>query len=142
MSREVLISILNKELDYQRTIFGDYKDDPNMNVASLIIIIEEYLEKAKKSFISKWEQELPDWLNYCKEQGDTNLSPWPAPVKTYEELIKVFALAGATLEAFTQLNPEHWRENGIKEKWNKEDKTLYNFHGKKEDDSLIKNKKE
>jgi len=119
-NRETIIELYKKERIYEESIFGDYKDDPNMNIASLIIIIEQYLEKAKKAYISKWSSELPSWLIYAKEQGDVNLNPWPAPVETYEELIKVFALTGAALEAFTLIKPENWRENGIKQKWNKE----------------------
>ncbi len=116
-SREDLIKLLIKELDYQVSIFGNYKEDQNMNVASLILMIEEYLEKAKKAYMSQWKHEMPDWLERVKEQGDTNLTPFPAPVKTYEELIKVFALTGAALEAFTKIDPNHWREDGIKDKW-------------------------
>jgi len=116
--RERLVKLLIKELDYQKTIFGDYKEDENMNIASLILIIEKYLNKAKESYISQWKHELPDWCLRLKEQGDTNLSPQPAPIGTYEELIKVFALTGAALEAFTNIDPEHWREDGIKDKWN------------------------
>ena len=118
MSRNELVELLNKELDYQVSIFGRYKDDPNMNVASLILMIEEYLDKAKKAYMKQWKHEMPDWLKYAKEQGEDNLSPWPAPTKTYEELIKVFALAGAALESFTLIDAKHWRENGIKDKWN------------------------
>ncbi len=118
MNRKKLIDLLEKELSYQKSIFGDYKNDPNLNVASLILMIRTYLDKAEKSYVSKWKHEMPDWLLRSKEQGDTNLSPLPTPVKTYEELIKVFALTGAALEAFTNIDPEHWREDGIKDKWN------------------------
>ena len=40
-----------------------------------------------------------------------------APVDAYEYLIKVFVLAGAALEAYTEVNVSNWRERGIKEKW-------------------------
>ena len=120
MNKQKLVNILIKELDYQRNIFGNYKNDPKMNVASLIIIIEEYLKKAKKAYITDWTKKLPKWMLDCKERGNNDLSPLPAPVKTYEEIIKVFALSGSLLESFTDLNPEYWRENGIKDKWNKE----------------------
>ena len=115
MNRENLFKVLNKELDYQVAIFGDYKNDPNLNVASLILMIKTYLDKAEKAYVSKWKHEMPDWLLKAKEQDDNQSL---VPVKTYEELIKVFALTGAALEAFTIIDPEHWRENGIKDKWN------------------------
>lgn len=119
MSRHKLIKLLEKELDYQQLIFGDYKDDPNLNVASLILMIRTYLDKAEKAYVSKWKHEMPDWLIHVKEQGHVNLAiSSPCPVKTYEELIKVFALSGAALRAFTNIDPEHWREDGIKDKWN------------------------
>jgi hypothetical protein len=118
MSREKLIKLLEKELGYQVSIFGDYRNDPNLNVASLILMIKVYLEKAEKAYVSKWKHEMPDWLLRAKEQGDTVMSPGSAPVKTYEELIKVFALTGAAIEAFANIDPEHWREDGIKDKWN------------------------
>lgn len=118
MSRNKLIKLLNKEMGYQKTIFGDYKDDPNLNVASLILLIRTYLDKAEKAYGSKWKYELPDWLLRAKEQGDDDiLLSKQAPVKTYEELIKVFALSGAALEAFTNIDPDHWREDGVKDKW-------------------------
>jgi hypothetical protein len=42
-----------------------------------------------------------------------------APVKAYEQLIKVMALAGAALEAYADIDPEKWRQNPEKdgEKW-------------------------
>jgi len=114
-SREDLLKLLIKELDYQVSIFGDYSDDKSLNIASLILIIEVYLKKAKKAYVAEWKFEKPDWLSYAKEQGDTNLRA--VPVGAYEELIKVFALAGAALESFSQINPNEWREDGIKNKW-------------------------
>jgi len=117
MKRKNLIELLEKELTYQVSIFGDYKNDPNLNVASLILMIRTYLDKAEKAYVSKWVHDSPDWLISAKEQGGS-LETKPMPVKTYEELIKVFALTGAALEAFTNINPEHWREDGIKDKWN------------------------
>jgi len=117
MNRQKLFELLQKELDYQVSIFGNYSEDPTLNVASLILMMEVYLEKAKKAYVSKWKHEMPDWLIEVKENGTDNLTPSPAPVETYEELIKVFALAGATLEAFAKIEPSHWREDGIKNKW-------------------------
>lgn len=118
MNREKVIELYKKEREYEESIFGDYGLDPNLNVASLILIIEESLKKAKKSYVSKWQYSIPDWLILAKESGSID-KPNTVPVKTYEELIKIFALAGAALEAFTEINPSLWRDNGIKEKWNK-----------------------
>lgn len=117
-SRETILELYKKEREYEESIFGRYNSDPNMNVASLILMIKTYLEKAEKAYVSKWKHEIPDWLLHTKEQGD-GIAPYAVPVETYEELIKVFALAGAALESFTEINPDHWRENGIKDKWNK-----------------------
>lgn len=118
MSRNKLFELLEKELNYQKSIFGDYKNDPNLNVASLILLIRTYLDKAEKAYGSKWKHEMPDWLIRVKEQGDDELSSKPSPVETYEDLIKVFALSGAALLSFTNIDPDHWREDGIKNKWN------------------------
>lgn len=114
MDRPTTIELYKKERAYEESIFGDYSKDPNMNVASLLLMIEVYLKKAKDSYVSKWEYDRPDWLlnaNECK-QGTC-----PVPSKTYEHLIKVFALSGAALEAFTEIDPTLWRDDGIKEKW-------------------------
>ncbi len=115
MDRKDLIKLLVKELDYQVSIFGRYSDDPNLNLASLILLIEEYLTKAKKAYSTKWTHSHPDWLLATNENKDLLSS---SPDKAYEELIKVFALSGAALEAFTAINPDLWRDNGIKDKWN------------------------
>ena len=112
MNKQNLVNLLLKELDYQETIFGDYSKDENLNVASLILIIEEYLEKSKKAYVSKWKHERPEWLVKSKEGING-----PAPVATYEYLIKTFALAGAALKAFTEIDSDLWREDGIKQKW-------------------------
>ena len=115
MNRETAIALYRKEREYEESIFGDYSRDPNMNVASVIHMIEIYLQKAKESYVSKWEYTRPDWLLNAKEcpHGHACL----VPSKTYEHLIKVFALSGAALEAFTEIDPTLWREDGIKEKW-------------------------
>lgn len=114
MDRQTAINLYIKERLYEESIFGDYSKDPNMNVASVILMIEVYLKKAKEAYVSKWEYDRPDWLlnaSECKH------GTCPVPSKTYEHLIKVFALAGASLEAFTDIDPNLWRDEGIKEKW-------------------------
>ncbi len=105
-----------KERQYQQKIFGDYSKNPNFNVATFLQFIENYLDKAKKAYVSKWTRDRPSWLSNCKE------FPATAPIETYEELIKVFALTGAALEALTEINTDQWREGGIKEKWRKDGK--------------------
>jgi hypothetical protein len=104
-----------KERQYQKQIFGEYEDDTTLSFSSFLVFIEEYVKKAKKAYSGKWEKDLPPWMNSCKEHESNGY----APVKAYEELIKVFALAGAALETYTDLNAEHWRQNASHdvEKW-------------------------
>jgi hypothetical protein len=117
MDRETIWELYKKEREYEETIFGDYSIDPALNVASLLLIIETYLDKAKQAYVSNWVHELPDWLISAKE-NDHGKKVSTVPVGAYEELIKVHALSGAALEAFADINPNHWREDGIKDKWN------------------------
>jgi hypothetical protein len=110
-----LIDLYIKEREYQREIFGNYKDNPALNVASFLNFIETYLEKAKKSYSEPWSSGDENlWLTRCREyetQGGK------APIKTYEYLVKVMALTGAALEAFAEIEPSLWRTEGPKEKW-------------------------
>jgi hypothetical protein len=117
MESEKIMELYMKEREYQQKIFGDYKHNPNLNIASFMNFIEEYISKAKKSYSDPWTSavEAPDWLDNCSEFKTQQL----APVKSYEYLIKVMALAGAALEAYTEIAPEYWREDGKpKDKWN------------------------
>lgn len=114
MDRQTVIDLYRREREYEESIFGDYSKDPNINVASLILMIEVYLKKAKEAYVSKWEYDRPDWLLNATECKSATC---PIPAKTYEHLIKVFALSGAALESFTEIDPSLWREDGIKEKW-------------------------
>ena len=114
MEVKKLLELFIKEREYQKKVFG--KENNELNVASFLNFIEEYLRKAKKSYCSKWESwdDKPEWLIDCKEFKNQDF----APDKSYEYLIKVFVLAGAALELLTDINPEEWRENDeIKEKW-------------------------
>jgi hypothetical protein len=109
-----LFDLYIKEREYERKVFGDYANDPNLNVASFLQFIEETLQKAKTSYVNKWGSELPPWLLSCKEYYNGS----PAPHTTYEYLVKVFALAGAALESYTNIDVEKWREDlTIKDKW-------------------------
>jgi len=116
MTKEDLFKLYIKEREYEKEIFGEYKDNPSLNVCSFLIFLDNYLDKAKKYYVSKWEKDsyqIPQWLISTKEL----ISQGSCPVNTYEELIKIFVLAGAALEAYTNINVDEWREEGIKEKW-------------------------
>jgi len=110
-----MLDLYVKERAYQLTIFGDFGKSPSLNLASFITFVEIYLEKAKKAYADKWTSTLPPWLISCKEENEQGT----APVLAYEYLIKVFALAGAALETFVEVDSNRWREEGIKEKWTK-----------------------
>jgi hypothetical protein len=107
-----------KERNYQLCAFGEYENIQSLNLASFLLLIEKYLEKAKKSYVGPWTKELPNWLNDCQE----SFTEGSAPVETYEELIKVFALAGAALETYADFNLSEWRQNITEDlkKWEKE----------------------
>jgi len=118
MKTEELMELYQKEREYQQKVFGDYGNNPSLNIASFINFIENYLEKAKKSYSEPWthQDDFPTWLLTCKENKNQIMSP----VKTYEYLVKVMALTGAALEAFSEINVEAWREEDkIHDKWKK-----------------------
>ena len=115
---ERVCELYKKERDYQTSAHGDYNGVESLNLGSFLVLIEHYLNKAKKSYSGPWKQELPDWLSNCRE----NILEGSAPVEAYEELIKVFTLAGAALETYSEINLSEWRKN-IEEdlkKWEKE----------------------
>ena len=111
---ETVISIYKRERKYQKYCFGDYTKIDQLNLASFLEFIEEYLSRAKKSYCGRWHDDLPPWMKSCKE-----IEMGTAPTKVYEELIKVMTLAGAALETYAELNPDKWRENPEEEgqKW-------------------------
>jgi hypothetical protein len=113
MDQDTLFELYTLERDYQRKVFGDYKSNDSLNLASFIVFIETYLKRAKESYAESWTQNLPGWLEDCMEN-----SQGTAPVKTYEFIIKIMALAGAALETYAEINPNEWRkENSVKDKW-------------------------
>jgi hypothetical protein len=112
-----LFELYKKEREYQKTVFGEYQENPNLNLASFLNFVEEYLDKAKRSYVYDWSSKKPNWFLESKEFVDQG----SAPVKTYEHLIKVFALAGAALETFLSVSLENWREEGPKSKWCKKE---------------------
>lgn len=115
LNKTELMSLYLKERDYEKEIFGDYEKNPCFNVATFLNFLDQYIAKAKKSYANEWIDKRPPWLLSCNEHKHQAC----APVKTYEELIKIFALAGAALEAFTEIDHTMWREEGIKDKWKK-----------------------
>ena len=107
MKPKDVIALYEKEREYETAVFGDYANVKSLNLASFIIFLDIYLKKVKAAYSGKWNDELPPWLITCKEyeQNET------APVKAYEEIIKIMALAGATLEAYTEIDTSNWRED-------------------------------
>jgi len=99
--------LYDKERDYERCAFGEYKDIKSLSFPSFIIFLEEYIKKAKTAYAGKWEKDLPPWMVTCIEYEKTGV----APVKAYEEIIKVLALAGAALETYAVIDADKWREN-------------------------------
>jgi len=99
--------LYDKERQYECQVFGNYKDISSLSFPSFIIFLEQYIEKAKKAYSGKWDKELPEWLKTCKEFEQHGT----APVKAYEELIKVMTLAGAALETYSDIDSSKWREN-------------------------------
>lgn len=113
MTEEEIIKLYKKERDYQKSVFGEYKNNPCLNLGSFLLFLDNTLQKAKKYYVSKWTSELPPWMLTTSEYKSQEV----APVEAYEELIKIFALAGAALESYTAIESSKWREDGIKDKW-------------------------
>lgn len=99
--------LYEKEREYERCVFGEYEDIKSLSFPSFIIFLEQYIEKAKKAYTEKWQDELPPWMKSCVEFDKHRA----APVKAYEEIIKVMALAGAALETYTVIDSKKWREH-------------------------------
>ena len=107
-----VIQIYLKERDYEKSVFGDYKNLPELSFPSFLIFLKQYADKALQAYTEKWDTELPPWLKGCVEMGDCEGTPQgSAPVKAYEEVIKIMALAGAALETYTDLDASKWRKN-------------------------------
>lgn len=116
MTRDEVIKLYEKEREYQTEIFGEYKNNPSLNLSSFLIFLDNYFQKAKKYYVSKWTNEPPLWLLSTKEL----LLQGSCPAECYEELIKIFTLVGAALESYAAIDVSKWREDGIKEKWREE----------------------
>ncbi len=107
MTPQQIFALFEKERDYEECVFGDYAHVKSLNLASFIVFLDIYLKKVKAAYAGKWENELPPWLVTCREYEQDGT----APIKAYEEIIKIMALAGATLEAYTQIDVSKWRED-------------------------------
>jgi len=107
MKIEDLIELYKKERYYETCVFGDYKQVDALNFASFLLFLREYIDKALSAYTGKWDTELPPWLMSCKEFKQDG----SAPVKSYEEVIKIMALAGAALETYANVDPVKWRED-------------------------------
>lgn len=109
-----LFNLYKREREYQNCCFGEYRRVESLNLASFLLFIRQYLDKTEAGYTGKWEQELPSWLTLSKEMREGS-----CPVKAYEELIKVFVLAGAALETYADVDPNEWRKDLSEEsrKW-------------------------
>lgn len=102
-----IMKLYFKERDYEVKVFGEYSDDKSLSFPSFLLFLKTYTDKAIAAYTGKWESELPPWLKSCIEIENHGV----APVKAYEEVIKIMALAGAALESYTEIDAEKWREN-------------------------------
>lgn len=115
MNSDTLMKLYHKEREYQKKVFGDCKKNPILSSSSFLIFLDTYLNKAKLKMCEDWTTEKPDWLIHCREHDFQEL----APVEMYEYLIKIFALTGACLETYIEVDPEFWRSEGVNPKWKK-----------------------
>ena len=84
MNQSNLIELFIKERDYELGIFGDYQNNPALNLASFITFLKIYLDKVEKSYAGVWstKDEFPDWL---KDTAESKVGQ-SAPVKAYVEV--------------------------------------------------------
>jgi len=101
---EEVIKLYLREREYQKKVFGDYKNLP-LNIASFMLLHRIYLNKAENNYVNNWEYNKPDWMITCDEFERQN----SAPIQSYTSLIKNFALHGAAIETLTDINPTFWR---------------------------------
>lgn len=115
MSPEEVMKLYEIEREYETSVFGDYANVKSLSFPSFLILLDEYVQKAKKAYAGKWEGELPDWLVSCQEFDQDGA----APVEAYEQVIKIMALAGASLETYTTVRLAEWRKHPEedKKKW-------------------------
>jgi len=114
MNMDQTFALIAKEMEYQRRVFGDYKDIKALNLASHLIFQESYLKRAKDAYVQKWSAEIPSWMLSCTELQLQN----EAPILTYEAIIKNAALNLSCLKSHLDADPIMWRADGrINDKW-------------------------
>jgi len=106
MTREEIKRLYDKERDYQKTVYGDYRQNESLNLASFLQFIKHYTDKAGDAYVKKWTNDLPPWLKNCVESS----AQGTAPVGTYDCVIIIMALAGAILESYTSIDVDEWRK--------------------------------
>lgn len=115
MTRDQVIALYNKERNYEEMVFGEYSKIRSLSFPSFLAFLRVYIEKAEEAYAGKWEKELPPWLKTCAEYeaeaGGLFAKAGTAPVKAYEEVIKIMALAGAALESYATIDASKWRED-------------------------------
>lgn len=100
-----VIELYKKERLYQKTLHGEYTEAPQLSFPSFIIFLRRYLDKIEEGYTEGWTEEKPPWLMSSKEFELSGT----VPVKSYMELIKLFTLAGAALETYTEIDVKQWR---------------------------------
>ena len=110
-----VVKLYEREREYQKQAFGEYMEINSLNFASFQIFLEQYAKQAREAYTGKWEKQLPPWLKSCNE----SVRDGAAPAFSYEQVIKVMALAGAALETYADIDAEEWRKNPEEEakKW-------------------------
>jgi hypothetical protein len=120
MNINELIDLYCKERDYQTQIFGSYESKKVLNISSFLTFIDNYLKKAKDNYCQPWVniEDLRNSSEYNWFRNSIEMEmQGAAPVSVYEELIKIFVLAGAAIESYADINIDEWRNDGIKGKW-------------------------
>ena len=106
-SRTKVLELYIKEREYQRKVFGDYTNDKSLSFPSFICFLKTYAKEIELYYTKRWQTKKPDWLITCAEHDNHGV----APIKAYEQLIKLMALAGAALEVYAEIDPDKWREH-------------------------------
>lgn len=120
MSPEEVMKLYEIERDYETSVFGDYQNVKSLSFPSFLILLDQYIQKAKKAYSGKWTGELPPWLISCQEFDQDGA----APVEAYEQVIKIMALAGASLETYSTIRLSEWRKNAEEDKKKWEDGSI------------------
>jgi hypothetical protein len=100
-----IIELYKKERQYQKSLHGEYTDAIQLSFPSFVIFLRRYLDKIEEAYTEGWVEEKPSWLASSEEFNKSG----SAPIKSYMELIKLFTLAGAALETYTEIDVKQWR---------------------------------